>query len=240
MLDKVVYTSNVAALAAALEALAERSPSQPGVVLVHGETGFGKTIGTRHLAVRDDALFITAIPFWSPHAMLSKLTQELHRAPRPRTAAMFDEIARELTVNPRAIFLDEADCIADKQEMIETLRILHDLTAIPLVIVGMAEFRRKLYRRPQLARRIQYEIQFKPLTNADARKIAGERCEYRIADDLVEALNRRVHGSAGLLVNELERAERFARKHTGNVLSLADYRERLGGYGETQRRVKEG
>src|SRR5216683_1835545 len=112
MLDKVVYTSNVAALAAAMEALAERSPSQPGVVLVYGDTGFGKTIGTRHLAVRD-----------------------------------------------RAIFLDEADCIVDKQELVEMLRILHDLTAVALVIAGMAEFRKKLYRRPQLARRIQHEIQ---------------------------------------------------------------------------------
>jgi len=240
MLDKVVYTSNVAALAAAMEALAERSPSQPGVVLVYGETGFGKTIGTRHLAVRDDALFITAMPFWSPHAMLSKLMHELHQAPRPRTAAMFDEIARELVVKPRAIFLDEADCIVDKQELVEMLRILHDLTAVALVIAGMAEFRKKLYRLPQLARRIQHEIQFKPLSGADARKIALERCEYRIADDLIEALNRRAHGSAGLLVNELERAERFARKHEGNVLSLADYRERLGGYAEAPRRAREG
>ena len=240
MLDKVVYTSNVAALAAAMEALAERSPSQPGVVLVYGETGFGKTIGTRHLAVRDDALFITAMPFWSPHAMLSKLMQELHQAPRPRTAAMFDEIARELVVKPRAIFLDEADCIVDKQELVEMLRILHDLTAVALVIAGMAEFRKKLYRRPQLARRIQHEIQFKPLSGADARKIAGERCEYRIADDLIEALNRRAQGSAGLLVNELERAERFARKHAGNVLSLADYRERLGGYADAPRKAREG
>src|SRR5260370_39713548 len=90
MLDKVVYPSNVAALAAAMEALAERSPSQPGVVLVYGDTGFGKTIGTRHLAVRDDALFITAMPFWSPHAMLSKRRHELTQARRPRTAAMFD------------------------------------------------------------------------------------------------------------------------------------------------------
>ena len=194
-----------------MEALAERSPSQPGVVLVYGDTGFGKTIGTRHLAVRDDALFITAMPFWSPHAMLSKLMQELHRAPRPRTAAMFDEIARELVVKPRAIFLDEADCIVDKQELVEMLRILHDLTAVALVIAGMAEFRKKLYRRPQLARRIQHEIQFKPLSGADARKIAGERCEYRIADDLIEALNRRAQGSAGLLVNELERAENDSR-----------------------------
>ena len=240
MLDKVVYTSNVAALAAAMEALAERSPSQPGVVLVYGDTGFGKTIGTRHLAVRDDALFITAMPFWSPHAMLSKLMQELHRAPRPRTAAMFDEIARELVVKPRAIFLDEADCIVDKLELVEMLRILHDLTAVALVIAGMAEFRKKLYRRPQLARRIQHEIQFKPLSGADARKIAGERCEYRIADDLIEALNRRAQGSAGLLVNELERAERFARKHAGNVLSLADYRERLGGYADAPRKAREG
>ena len=240
MLDKVVYTSNVAALAAAMEALAERSPSQPGVVLVYGDTGFGKTIGTRHLAVRDDALFITAMPFWSPHAMLSKLMQELHQAPRPRTAAMFDEIARELVVKPRAIFLDEADCIVDKHELVEMLRILHDLTAVALVIAGMAEFRKKLYRRPQLARRIQHEIQFKPLSGADARKIAGERCEYRIADDLIEALNRRAQGSAGLLVNELERAERFARKHAGNVLSLADYRERLGGYADAPRKAREG
>src|SRR5260370_33473566 len=138
MLDKLVYTSNVAALAAAMEALAERSPSQPGVVLVYGDTGFGKTIGTRHLAVRDDALFITAMPFWSPHAMLSKVMQELHRAPSPRPAAMSDATTPQLLVQPRAILLDEADCIVDKQDLVEMLRIRHDLTAVALVIAGMA------------------------------------------------------------------------------------------------------
>jgi DNA transposition AAA+ family ATPase len=135
--------------------------------------------------------------------------------------ATFEMIAHELVVKPRAIFVDEADSIVEKKDLVETLRILHDLTAVPLVIVGMAEFQHKLPRRPQLERRVLSEIEFTALPFADLRRMASELVEVEIADDLVEVLQRKSRGSAGLFCVELARAEELARRRGMERLDAA-------------------
>ncbi len=190
---------------------------------MHGEAGRGKTVVTAHLGVKLGAIFITALPFWTTHAMLSEICKELGSKPMRRCAAMFDFIARQLAIRPRPIFLDESDCIADRKELIETLRILHDLTAVPLVLIGMGEFRMKMMRRPQLERRILREVEFKPATLEDSRLMATELAEISVADDLVEALHRKGRGSAGLFVKDLAAVESFCRRRGLTKIALAGY-----------------
>jgi AAA domain-containing protein len=157
---------------------------------VHGDTGRGKTCATANLAVRLGAGHVTELPFWGPLAMVGKICEELNLKPLARCAPMFDAIARELTMRPRPLFVDESDCIADQKKLVETLRILHDLTAVPLILIGMGEFRAKVKRRPQLERRILREAEFRPSTLADSRLMASELAEVKLADDLVEVLHR--------------------------------------------------
>lgn len=212
MRQKTVITENLRVLATAEEIVAGRNPSLPGIIVVHGPSGHGKTTSVAWLAIQKSAVFVTALPCWTAHGMLCAIAKELGKAPMRSATATFESIAHELTIKPRAIFVDEADCIVDKKDLVETLRILHDLTAVPLVIVGMAEFKHKLPRRPQPERRVLREIEFKPLPFADLRRMASELAEVEIADDLVELLQRKSRGSAGLFCVELARAEELARR----------------------------
>jgi DNA transposition AAA+ family ATPase len=227
MRHKIVTTSNVRALMAAEAAAETRDPGLPGILLVHGEAGAGKTSTIAHLAVKLGAVYLTALPFWKTHAMLSAICSELSMKPLSRCAPMFDLIARELTIRPRPIFLDEADAIVDHKELVETLRILHDITSVPLVLIGMSEFRSKVMRRPQIERRVLREVEFRPSTLADARLMAAELAEVGIADDLVEVMHRRSRGSAGLFVNEQARAEGFCRRRGLKQIAAADYDETI-------------
>lgn len=223
MRAKICLTANFKAMAAAQSAATGRDAGLPGIVLVHGAPGYGKSCITKHLAIKTGGSFITSLPFWGTNAMLSAISKELGLKPTPHNAPMFDAIARELTERPRSIWLDESDCIVDRKELIETLRILHDLTAVPLVLIGMGEFYMKMMRRPQMERRILREVDFRPSTLDDSRLIAAELVELKIADDLVEAIHRRSRGSAGLFVKELAAVEGFCRRRGLNKIAAADY-----------------
>lgn len=223
MRAKICMTANFKAMAAAQSAATGRDAGLPGIILVYGEAGRGKTCITKNLAVKTGACFTTSLPFWGTNAMLGAICEELALKPTGRNAAMFDSIARELTIRPRSIFLDEADCIADRKELLETLRILSDLTAVPLVLIGMGEFRMKMMRRPQIARRVLREVDFRPSTLDDSRLIAAELAEVKIADDLVEAIQRKSRGSAGLFVKEIAAVEGFCRRRGLKQIAAADY-----------------
>jgi DNA transposition AAA+ family ATPase len=244
MHKRVVYLSNLHVLAAAVDALGEDATDTSGVCVVHGAAGIGKTWALRHVAGKFNALYCTALPFWTPHAMLTALNRALDEPPLARTAALFAQLTQSLGAAPRPIIIDEADRIADRPALLETLRILHDLTGAPLVLAGMDEMRRAIARRPQLRRRVRHEIEFQPLTLDDARKVTAERSQIPIADDLIEELRRRSGGIAGLFCDALAVAERYARRRndaptsasqheatSGPVpapLSLREYREQLG------------
>jgi hypothetical protein len=62
MKAKIVTTQNVKALLAAHEAVGARDLGAPGIVLVHGVAGFGKSTACTWLAVKRNALFLTALP----------------------------------------------------------------------------------------------------------------------------------------------------------------------------------
>lgn len=223
MKTKVAQISNVRAMMVAHEALLKRPSGMPGIAIVHGPSGFGKTTAVRWLANRVNAIFVNAVPLWTPRWMLSDLMRELAAQPTSSCQPMFEFIARALRENPRPIVIDEADYIAKRDVLVETLRTLHDLTSVPMLLVGMAEFKKRAAHRPQLHRRIIREVEFKPASAADAQTLADELCELTIHSDLVGKLHARSGGSVGLLVNQLAEAEAFARRHRLSALKLADY-----------------
>jgi DNA transposition AAA+ family ATPase len=223
MREKICLTSNARAFMAAASAVTARDPGLPGILLCSGESGRGKTSICARMAVKTGAIFLTALPIWSPRWMLSKIAEEMGGKATGFLGPMYEFIARELTERPRPIYVDESDSIAEKKELIETLRILHDMTAIPLVLIGMGDFRAKVERRPQLCRRILRAVDFKPSSPDDSRLLATELAEVRLADELIDALHRRSHGSAGLFVKELAAVEAFCRRHGLNKIALGEY-----------------
>lgn len=225
MISKLVTgIANVRACVAAVDSLSNREPGQPGIGLIYGEPGLGKTATTRWLAVKIDAVFVTAKPLWTPTWMLSDLVTEMGGQPRTRCQPMFDCIARGLSARPRTVFVDEADAISDKRALQETLRVLHDLVLCPLVLIGgRPDFRRSASLHPQLERRVLREVEFKPAMLDDARLLARELSEVQIDDELIAELHRRSAGAVGEFVNQLAAAESWARRRAIRELRAADY-----------------
>jgi DNA transposition AAA+ family ATPase len=111
----------------------------------------------------------------------------------------------------RPLFVDEADYLLHNVKMLEALRDLHDVTGVPVVLIGMDGIERKIIHREQFARRIQQWVEFKALDLADARTLTDAVCDVKVSDDLVAKLHAASGGSVGLMTVGLSRIESYAK-----------------------------
>lgn len=207
----IAPVKNVAALGAAFSALSERDAGVPGIGLVHGFTGAGKSTAVTLLVNRSNGVFVRAAAVWSPNTMLGALVHELGGQPGGSNAKMFGFITEQLCREPRPVFVDEADYLLQNVKMLETLRDLHDTTGVPLIIIGMDDIARRITNRPQFHRRITQWVKFRELDLADMRTLVDSVCEVGISDELAGKLHHAAGGRMGLITVGLARIEAVAK-----------------------------
>lgn len=221
MLSKIVPVKNVARLNDAGEALRRRPAGMPGMGLVHGETGWGKTTAVTWYASKVNAAYVRATSLWTPAAMLTKIAEELRIQARGSCSMMMDSIIEALALSNRPLFVDEADYLVDSKRMTEALRDLHDMATVPVVLIGMGGIDQRLSHRKQLTGRLMQDVRFQPLDLEDASAVARALCEVKVAEDLLERLHRQCNGSARLLVVGLSRIEQRAKSAGSTEISSA-------------------
>ena len=212
MHSQFAIIKNVIHLQAALDTLMTRDAHVPGMGLIHGSTGFGKTATVTWMINRIGARYVRASATWTPSAMLTTIMRELGLEPlRSGNAVMVDQISDRLRAGNHVLFIDEADYLLDNKKMIETVRDLHDVATTPVVLIGMEGIERKLAQRQQLARRIAQWVEFRPADLADARILTEAVCEVSLEDDLIEHLLTEAKGNVGNMTVGLARIEQAAK-----------------------------
>ncbi|MDC8012262.1 AAA family ATPase [Tahibacter soli] len=223
MKSKIVPISNVARLSEAATALVERPAGMPGMGLIEGETGYGKTTAAAWLITRMNGVYVRALATSTPSSLLDAICKELNILRRPTNVGTVEAIVQRLAETQRPVFIDEADYLVDQKRLVETLRDIHDLATVPVILIGMAGIRRKLTKWPQFTGRISQWVDFTPSTFEDAKLLARELAEVPIADDLVRQLHTATHGSVRLIVVGLARIEQFARSRGLERIAALDW-----------------
>lgn len=228
MLNKVVPTANVQRLMEACETLLSRAPGTPGMAVVDARAGMGKTTAIGFLATRKHAVFVRALSTTTATSLLDSIAFELNISPGKTLANKVHAIVAELVRTQRPLFIDEADYIIGRDghetKLQGALRDLHDLSDVPVVLVGMNALIARIKRFEQLQGRIANRVEFQPCTPQDAQMLAKQLVEKVIvADDLVEDLRLRADGSIRLVTVGLAKIEQFARKHNKPRMELADW-----------------
>ncbi len=207
----IAPVKNIVALGEAADALVQRAAGVPGMGLVWGPTGYGKTTGAAWLRNKCDGIYVRALALWTPASMLDAIARELGGAFRGSCARTIDWICERLELRPRPVLVDEADYVLRTGRLVDTLRDLHDQTSSPVIMFGMPGIQRQLVRWPQVTGRILHAIEFSPCDVEDARVLARALCEVEVEDGLLARLQREAKGSARLIVVGLARVETFAR-----------------------------
>jgi len=221
---RIVPVKNVARLQEAAAALLARSPGMPGMGLVYGPTGYGKTVSTDFLVNQVNGVFVRALALTTPSSLLGSIARELNMRPRGSCAAMVEAIVEQLAATRRPLFIDEADYLVEKKRTVETLRDLHDLSDVPVILIGEEDVDRKLASLKRLTRRLAQAVRFAPCDMADARLLADGLAEVRVADDLLERLHLEANGSAGLIVVGLAHIEAFAKSRGMELVEATDWK----------------
>lgn len=224
MKHKIIPVKNVTRLAQAYGSLESRPLNTPGMGLVWGDTGRGKTTAATWLINRCHGIYVRALALWNATAMLRSIAEELDIDTKGTRAVLENRIIERLAESQRPLFVDEADHIVGNEAMMETLRDIHDLSTVPVILIGMGQMRQKIARYKQLENRIMHWIEFQPCDRQDAMTLAKGMCDVDIEDALLNELIDMTRGEVRRLVVGLAQIEQEAKSQGLTEISKSQFK----------------
>jgi len=224
--NALAITANMGELSRAYDQLKNRGPGVPGIGVLVGYTGAGKTTAIDWLVGQTAAVYVRAMRSWSLNTMLGAICIEFHSSRLTRNADMVEFICEQSFRNRRPIFIDEADHLFKHPDMLETVRDIYDTSKQPVFLVGMDDFERKLVHRKQFARRVLQWVRFKPLTFDDTRLYVNAVCEVEVADDLVAKVLELTGGSIGHMAVAVALIEIHAKDQGWDTITAKQWGDR--------------
>ena len=205
-------TKSVEQFLALARALESRDVGVPGLGLVFGEPGLGKTQTAIWYAARSGAALVRAKAVMTPRWLLAEIVEELGESAEHYTAKLYQQAKDILHSRKRLIIIDEVDHLASDRRLIETVRDLHDETANPILLIGMSDAERKIARYRHLYDRLRaHVIRLVPLDEEDVAGVARQLCEVELSDCAVAHIATETAGNLRAVIINLYRCERIAR-----------------------------
>ena len=216
MRNILIETSRVTAFRQAIGVVEDTVKGYPGIMVVWGYSGRGKSSCIEEYAVSSGALYLYIENQLTPLVLLQQLCRELNGMEPHRKARAKRMIIEELDDSPRTLLIDEADklCI----HCIEHLRDIHDLTGIPLVLIGEPAIYGKLHARTRLWSRVTRTVEFGPVTIEDVIVLGLKACDLRITPEAARLLLKRCKGDFRPLYHDLRDLEGIAASNNLSVI----------------------
>lgn len=150
------------------QAAAKQAIDHGGITAVIGDAGLGKTFAVEY-AVRTSgmpwvkievakAYSVKAVMFLLLDALTGSNSNSVHYQ-------LMNELKEELTADPHIVVIDEAQNL--QKAALDQVRLLHDSTVFPLLLVGGKECGRVLRGDRQLADRVTGWVDFSPIADED-------------------------------------------------------------------------
>lgn len=215
--------ANVARLRMLVEACQNRAPGLPGMGTFYGRAGLGKTTAGIYITNALDACHIEALPFGGVKTLLEMIVKELEIRPAKSVAGLFEQAAGELARSGRPLLLDEADHLLTDR-MIETVRRLHDVTGVPVILMGEELLPQRLQKWERVHGRMLKWVGAEPATLADVGHLVPIYApDVEIADDLKRAVLATSRGSIRNVSTNLAAIREFANVRGLTRVALADW-----------------
>lgn len=220
-----VRTGNVLEFFNVAEKLQVVESGLPGMGLIHGVKGLGKTTVAIHYAAQKDnnAIYVRGKSDWRYGWMMDEMLFELGVTPRRGEKAKHDDLVGALLDYPRLIIVDETNII--KSSLLETLRAIHDLTQNPFLFIGHEGVSDRLMRMGPFFNRIIYKSELKPLRLEDLEIYCAEALDVPIDGDVIQSVLTRASGNFRKSVAQLKNLEDQAKVRGVDRISLKIFKE---------------
>lgn len=221
----VAPVKNVLSTQIAFETLFQRSFGVPGIGLLHGPSGYGKTTTTTYLYNQVNGIYVSARAHDSTSSLMNRIVEELGAQPNHRISRSVDFIIEQMSMYERPLFIDEADYLMNDVRMLETVRDLYDGTEVPVILIGMDQIARRISSRKQFYNRISEWVEFKPADLDDVNTMAHYLLEDGISVDeaLLEHLRTSACGEMRRIIIGLTKIEALAMANELEMVTLNDW-----------------
>ena len=205
-----VKTKNVKQMVSMLNRLRDREEGIPGMGLIYGEPGLGKTYAITWWVAQNDAILIRSANLMSARWLLEEIVEELGEIPYNKFSDIFNQVVAQLIKTPKTIIVDETDYLTIDSRAVETLRDIHDKTNVPIVLVGMGTANKRLQRHKHLYDRLLEIIKFEPFCKQDIAAIIDQLSEVCFTDCAKKFIYTRTNRFRQL-VKTISKAEQLAK-----------------------------
>ena len=231
--------ANMAVAERAIARALGRGLHQPGLVEMHGPSGYGKSMAAAWVAARNRAYYVQANDFWTKKVMLKDICRALGLLIKPSDTIddMAKAICAQLEQSARPLIIDEFDHVVDKN-LVEAIRSLYEGSKAAILIIGEEALPQKLKKWERFHGRILDWFPAEPASMADARELAKLYCPHvSVADDLLQKLVDKTRSSARRISTNLETIQETALGMSWEAVDLKVWGNRPIHTGEPPRRA---
>jgi hypothetical protein len=197
---------NMDLTATALERLMSRTEGLPGIGVLHGPAGWGKSVAAARLANRYRGYYVQMRSCWTRKALLEKIIGDMGIKPARTLPAILDQIAQQLAGSRRPLLIDEFDYCAGSASLVELVRDIHEAAGnAPILCIGEEGLPQTLQRYERFHSRVLTWVPAAPVNLSDAQKLRPIYApEIDIREDLLEHVVKAAHGSVRRVCVNLE------------------------------------
>jgi DNA transposition AAA+ family ATPase len=202
----VAPLTNVALTVAALDRAHRRARGLPGIVVLHGPSGWGKSTAAAYAASQTRAYYVQMQSLWTRRSFLEAVAREMGLALTANLPHLAGQIAEQLVLSGRPLIIDEADVLAEREGGAGVIKDLYESTLGTILLIGEEKLPHKLTRYERLHGRVLDWVGAQPASIADARALVRIYAPgLELADDLLQELVARAKGSVRRIAVNLDR-----------------------------------
>jgi len=236
MSTTIAPLANVSLLATSLEKALRRPVHLPGMVVMYGPSGIGKSFSAAYAANRYQAYYVECKSSWTRKALLAAILNSMGIVPAKTLPEMTDQAAEQLALSGKPLIIDEMDHIVEKKA-VEVIRDLYEGSQGTILMIGEEGLPSKLKQWERFHNRILDWVPAQLADIDDCRLLARLYSpDVLIADDLLIEVTKSAKGCVRRICVNLEQIRRVASDVGVAELSRKDWGDRALYTGEAPKR----
>jgi len=225
--NQIAPITNLHLVAVTLEKLLARVNGLPGIGVMFGDPGTGKTVACNAVATEMRGYYVQVRSAWNRKTLLAKILAEMSIEPERTIPDMLDQVADQLRSSRRPLIIDEFNNCLRSDSMIELVRDIYEASHGTMLLVGDKRIPARLKTWEAFDSRVLARIEAASVSMDDARKLLPIYCKgVTVADDLLEHVVARAAGSVRRVCVNLARIHEEAMMQAESEMTLALWGDR--------------
>ena len=218
--------ANVGLTLGALSGAMKRPAHLPGIVVLYGPSGLGKSTAATVATVQLQAYYVQAKSSWTRKAVYQSILKVMGIVPAKTIYEMEEQVAGQLAASRRPLIVDECDHLVAKGS-IEIVRDIYEASGAAILLIGEEHLPTSLSRWERIHNRVLEWVPAQYADMDDARALRDLYCDrVAVADDLLAHIHGGSKGVARRICVNLERAQQAGLELGRKEIDLAAWGKR--------------